>query len=242
MNNRLQFRHHGVGSGYTIEDMVFATREDAVGYAKNSVNSLYGEPLVLRYKNEENEDDPYLMVLVGSVTNDTNILRNNRFCIIDVHKTESEISELRDEVEKIVASLTLIVENSDTLELNTQETDEGVYLSGNVKVPQSHKFDSDTVFKENKLVVDEDGIFIYVDFDYDERDGTIKFTLNDSEKEFNIGTNTVTGGVYNERDECIHLNMKFGDDIVIDVDKLIGEWTVEGDATNSPIVLKRPSP
>ena len=239
MNNRLQFRHHGVGSGYTIEDMVFATREDAVGYAKNSVDSLYGEPLVLRYKNEENEDDPYLMVLVGSVTNDTNILRNNRFCIIDVHKTESEISELRDEVEKIVASLTLIVENSDTLELNTQETDEGVYLSGNVKVPQSHKFDSDTVFKENKLVVDEDGIFIYVDFDYDERDGTIKFTLNDSEKEFNIGTNTVTGGVYNERDECIHLNMKFGDDIVIDVDKLIGEWTVEGDATNSPIVLKR---
>ena len=239
MDNRLQFRHHGIGSGYTVADGVFDTREDAIDYAKNTVDSLYGEPLVLRYKNEENEDDPYLMILVGSVTNDTNIWRNNRFCVIDVHKTESEISELKEEIEKVVTSLTLIVENSDTLELNAQETEEGVHLSGNVKVPQSHKFDSDTVFKENKLVVDEDGIFIYVDLDYNDNDGTIKFTLNDFEKELNIGTNTVTGGVYNERDECIHLNMKYGDDIVIDVDKLIGEWTVEGEAANSPIVLKR---
>jgi hypothetical protein len=240
MNNRLQFKHHGVESGYTVADGVFSTRQEAIDYIQSENFSLYGEPVVLRYKNEENEDDPYLMLFIGTVTNNTNIWRNNRYCIIDIHKTESEIADLREELEKAIKSLTLYVANSNTLELTAERTEDGsTFLSGNVRVAESHRFDGEDKFKENKLIETEDGLFIYIDLDYDENNDIIKFTLNNVEKDMQLDINNVTQGFYDERDESIHLKMKHGDDIVIDLEHLIAEWVVEGEAANSPIILKR---
>jgi len=239
MNNRLQFKHHGVESGYTVADGVFSTRQEAIDYIQSENFSLYGEPVVLRYKNEENEDDPYLMLFIGTVTNNTNIWRNNRYCIIDIHKTESDIADLREELEKAIKSLTLYVTNSNTLELTAEKTEDGTVLSGNVRVAESHRFDGEDKFKENKLIETEDGLFIYIDLDYDDENDIIKFTLNNVEKDMQLDINNVTEGYYDERDESIHLKMKHGDDIVIDLEHLIAEWVVEGEAANSPIILKR---
>ena len=44
---------------------------------------------------------------------------------------------------------------------------------------------------------------------------------------------------YSKRDESIHLVMKNGEEVVIDCEKLIAEWGVEGEASKTPVVLTR---
>ena len=84
MNNRLQFRHH---------ETIFDTRDAAIEYIKSQIRftdeglasvdpsygySLYSEPTVLRYKNEEDETDPHLILVIGSVTNVSLILTRRK--------------------------------------------------------------------------------------------------------------------------------------------------------------------
>ena len=247
-NNRLQFRYH---------DQVFDTREEAVEYIQSQIRfteeglasedpsygfSLLAEPTVLLYKKEEDETDPHLILVIGSQTNDGTQYSDNRFCIIDIDKTEQEIADLAEELEKAIKSLTLIALSSDTLNFYADKTDEGTYVSGDVKVATSHIFDD--VRKDNKLMVTPDGLFIYVNLEYNEEKEEFTFSVSNydgtlSETTVKFPNNYVVKGYYSKRDESIHLVMKNGGEVVIDCEKLIAEWTVEGDASKTPVVLTR---
>lgn len=252
MNNRLQFRQHGIGSGYTIADGVFETRDEAIEYIQRGVKyaeeglasidvsyglSLFGEPTVLRYKNEENEEDPHLILVIGSVTNTDVRHVKNKFCIIDIDKTESEIKDLQEEVARISTLFTLVTKDSGTITLHSNVEGDATVISGDVKVAESHVFDRTA--RDNAIMVTDDGLFTYVGLEYDENNSTMKFTVNGDTNAFVIGGNEITGGTYTPEDESLHIYNKLGEDIVINLGMLIDEWTVEGDAAKSPIVLTR---
>jgi hypothetical protein len=256
MNNRLQFRHHSE---------VFDTREDAIDYIKSQIRfaesglafddqtfgySLLAEPTVLLYKKDEAElqpgvlPDPHLMLVIGSQTNLEEPVQysNNRFCIIDIDKTEQEIADLQEELEKAIKSLTLIPLSSDTLNFYSNKTEEGTYVSGDVKVADTHIFD-DVRYKNNLLVTPE-GLFIYVNLDYDKENEEFTFTVSNSDDTLSsvtvdISDNYLVNGRYSVQDESLHLFMKKGEEIVIDCKYLIAEWGVIGDAAKSPVILTK---
>lgn len=245
--NRLQFRHH---------DEVFENRKAAIDYIVSDIRysdvglvsedpsyglSLYGEPTVLRYKNEDDENEPHVILAIGSRTNEEGRYtpQYNKFCIIDIDNTESEIAKLSDELEKAIKSLTIVALDSNTLALHADKTDDGTVVSGDVKVPDSYVFEGDRVYKENSIIKTENGIFTYVNLEYDSTNDKFIFTVNNNTQEFQIDNNYVVSGEYTPDDESIHLHMKHGEDIVVDLDHLIAEWIVEGEAAKSPIILKR---
>ena len=251
--NRLQLRHHGNGSGYTVADGVFETRQDAIEYIYSQIRfadsglayedkkygySLFAEPTILRYKNIEDETNPHVILAIGSYTNDGGFgYSDNRFCIIDIDNTEKEIKELWEEIEKAVKGLTIFTKNSNTLNLYSEKTEDGTIVSGDVVVATSQIFDD--VRKPNIILNTDDGLFTYVDMKVDEETGCILFTVNGDTKEFPINNYYIVKGYYSKKDESLHLLRKDGVDVVVSLENLIDEWGVEGEASNTPIVLTR---
>ena len=246
--NRLQLRHH---------TPVFETREDAIEYIYSQIRfaeeglafdnkdygfSLLGEPTVLLYKNvtEEDptgEDDPHLIFVIGSATNDSGQYSDNRFCIIDIDKTEKEIEDLWDALEKAIRSLTIFTRDTNTLKLYSEKTEDGTIISGDVVVATSQIFDD--ARKPNIILSTDDGLFTYVNMEYDNDTDKLTFTVNGDTKEWFINNNHLVGGSYSKEDESLHLKMKDETEIVISFEELIDEWDVEGEASNTPIVLTK---
>jgi hypothetical protein len=250
--NRLQFRHH---------PDIFNTREEAIEYIQSKIRfadkglafedpkygySLLAEPTVLLYKNENEDSErcedlgskgPHVIIAIGSKTNETSQYCENKFCIIDIDKTEEEISDLWEELEKAIKSLTIFTRDTNTLKLYSEKTEDGTIISGDVVVATSQIFDD--ARKPNIILSTDDGLFTYVNMEVDEETGHISFTVNGDTKEWTISDNYLVKGYYDKKDESLHLLRKDGEDIVISLENLIDEWGVEGEASNTPIVLTR---
>lgn len=245
MKDRLQFRHH---------DAIFNTRKEAIEYItydiKHSENglsnddvkqcfSLYGEPTVLRYKNADDESNPHIILAIGSKSNQVEGAQyaDNKFCFIDIDKTEDEIEALGDKLNNAITSLAIITRDTNTLSLSVDKNESGETLSGNVKVPATYIINGTVT--NNTLKVTENGIFTYVNLNYDKDTDKLTFTVNGDTKEWNVNNDYITGGTYSIKDESLHLGMHSGKDIKIPFEDLINEWDVEGENANSPIVLTR---
>lgn len=245
MKDRLQFRHH---------DVIFNTREDAINYITNDIRysenglskddikqhfSLYAEPTVLRYKNADDESNPHIILAIGSKSNQVEGAQysDNKFCFIDIDKTEDEIEALGDKLKNAITSLEIFTRDTSTLSLSVDKNESGETLSGNVKVPATDIINGTVT--NNTLKVTENGIFIYVNLDYDKDTDKLTFTVNGDTKEWNVNNDYITGGTYSIKDESLHLNMHGGKEIVIPFEELINEWDVEGEDADSPIVLTR---
>lgn len=215
-------------------------KEDALGYIQSSINdpegkfSLFAEPTVICYGNEE---DPHLILAIGAVTNNTGQFAENRYTIIDIDATESEIAKVADDLEKAVKSLTILPQITDSLELEAEKTENGTILRGNVKLSPSQVIRD--LRRPNILTSTSDGLFSYVGLRYDEDKGVLTFMVNDKETSFKIADEYVVGGEYKHEDESIHLYKKSGDEIIISCTDLLDEWVVEGENTKSPVVLKK---
>ena len=245
MKDRLQFRHH---------DAIFNTREDAINYITNDIRysenglskddvkqhfSLYGEPTVLRYKNADDESNPHIILAIGSKSNQVEGAQysDNKFCFIDIDKTEDEIEALGDKLKNAITSLEIFTRDTSTLSLSVDKNESGETLSGNVKVPATDIINGTVT--NNTLKVTENGIFTYVNLDYDKDTDKLTFTVNENTKEWNVNNDYITGGTYSIKDESLHLGMHGGKEIVIPFEELINEWDVEGEDADSPIVLTR---
>ena len=218
---------------------VFSSNTEAIDYVIKNTKSLYGEPLIVEYGDP---DAPSVILAIGSKTNEVSgpdeIVRSfNRYTFIDITKVEGDIDELWEEIEAIAKSLTIVPLESDTIQMFSEKTPDGTLVSGDVKIAESQVFSG--VITPNIILPTEDGIYTYVDLTYDKPTDTLIFQVNGDKKEVEIDNNYVVSGMYSVEDESILLKMKKGDDVVIDVHKLINEWTVEGDASKTPIVLTR---
>lgn len=246
--NRLQLRHH---------TPIFETREAAIEYIYSQIRfadeglafedksygfSLLGEPTVLLYKNvteadSTGENDPHLIFAIGSATNEGTQYNDNRFCIIDIDKTEKEIEDLWEELEKAIKSLSIFTRDTNTLKLYSEKTEDGTIISGDVVVATSQIFDD--ARKPNIILSTDDGLFTYVNMEYDKDNDLLTFTVNGETKQWLINNNYLVGGWYSKKDESLHLKSKDDSEIVISLENLIDEWGVEGEASNTPIVLTR---
>ena len=246
--NRLQLRHH---------TPVFETREAAIEYIYSQIRfadeglafedksygfSLLGEPTVLLYKNvteadPTGENDPHLIFVIGSATNDGTQYNDNRFCIIDIDKTEKEIEDLWEELEKAIKSLTIFTRDTNTLKLYSEKTEDGTIISGDVVVATSQIFDD--ARKPNIILSTDDGLFTYVNMEYDKENDLLTFTVNGDTKQWLINNNYLVAGWYSKKDESLHLKCKDETEIVVSLENLIDEWGVEGEASNTPIVLTK---
>ena len=246
--NRLQLRHH---------TPIFETREAAIEYIYSQIRfadeglafedkkygfSLLGEPTVLLYKNvteadPTGENDPHLIFAIGSATNEGTQYNDNRFCIIDIDKTEKEIEDLWEELEKAIKSLSIFTKDTNTLKLYSEKTEDGTIISGDVVVATSQIFDD--ARKPNIILSTDDGLFTYVNMEYDKDNDLLTFTVNGETKQWLINNNYLIGGWYSKKDESLHLKSKDDSEIVISLENLIDEWGVEGEASNTPIVLTR---
>lgn len=245
MKDRLQFRHH---------DAIFDTREQAIEYIKNDIKnseiglantdksqtfSLYAEPTVLRYKNVDDETNPHIILAVGAVSNQREGAQyvDNKFCFIDIDNTEKEIAKLDDKIKNAITSLTLLVSDTNTLNLSITRDENGETLSGDVKVPSTSIVNEKVT--PNIIQTTDNGIFTYVNMTYDKDSDKITFYVNGDTKEWDVNNDYLTGGTYSIKDESLHLNMLKGKEIVVSLEDLINEWDVEGEDAKSPIVLTR---
>lgn len=250
MNNRLQFRHH---------TPIFDSRDDAIDYIYSQIRfadeglafsdksqgfSLFAEPTILAYKNEKDGEveqgtapNPHVMLVIGSHTNDSGQYNNNRFCVIDIDKTEDEIASISDKIENIAKALTIVTKDTNTLALNSESTSSGTVLSGDVKLAENQIFDN--IRRPNVIMSTETGLFTYINLDYDENTNKLYFTVNGETKEWGFHDNSVVRGFYSKEDESLHLIRQDGLDITINMEDVLGEWSVEGEASKTPIVLTR---
>lgn len=243
MKDRLQFRHH---------EEIFETRGEAINYIYSEIAlsrgemqnkdyknafSLLAEPTILRYKNVDDETNPHIMLAIGSNSNNTTYPHENRYCIIDIDNTESEIAALDEKISEAISALTISTIDSNTIDFTTTHEDGGTVISGDVKVPQYNLFPDGRVY--NNIIKTENGIFLHVNARYDEDTNIFTFEVNDDIIEFRIGNDSLVSGEYKTNDESLHLKMKSGNEITVDLENLIKEWTVEEEASRTPIVLTR---
>ena len=249
MNNRLQFVHHGDGN-----EGIFKTREEAIAYvtgnsvvnttfkitgdtgADNAIDwlPLYGEPMVLEYGDVDN---PNVILAIGSKGDGRTPSTKNRVFFIDIEGVNERVDNAFDKIEEAVKKFAFVTKNSNTISLTkTQPTDgsESV-VSGSVRhsdtVIVNHK-EVENIIKENK-----DGLYSYVNMSYDKDKQVLKFQVNEKEEEVNIPT--IKNAYYDITKEAIVFNYTDGKTLEIDMDDLIDEWTTEGEASSTPVVLTR---
>lgn len=243
MNNRLQFRHHS---------KVFDTRDAAIEYIKNGIRtadtglaadeksygfSLLAEPTVLLYKNEEEPYNPHMILAVGTYTNDQGQYSENRFCFIDVDNASADFEKYKEEIAALIKSITILAEDSDTLHLSTNKTESGTTLVGDVKIADSCIFDN--VKKGNVIFSTENGLYTYVDVEFDKENNKISYQINGKTDDFVIPNNHLVSGEYKIEDESLHFKLsESAEEVVVNLEALLDEWDVEKNPT-TPIVLKK---
>ena len=235
--NRLQFVRH---------EEVFATREEAYSYVIDNqvVNraTLVGEPMVLLYENEDASKGPNVILAIGSVGDGTQNV-NNKTYFIDTQKTEEELIALDKKLEDAIKCLTIIPIESDTLNLHKENTTDGVVLSGDVKVADYKIIDG--IVRNNIITTTENGLFTFIDLDYDAETSILKFNVNGTVKDIELPKNRhVVSGEYDIATESIVLTLADNSKVTIPVTKLIEEWTVLPDGIQleggyTPITLSK---
>lgn len=155
---------------------------------------------------------------------------------------------LSDYIKKVEAKTSIEVEGSDALKLEVESDENGSVISGDVIVAPNKIVDNKVI--SNIILKESNGLFTNVNLDYNSN-GNLVFGVNGIEKEFEMPKDTyVVEGKYDTKTESLILmlnreadikdangNTVKGNKIRIDLTNLIGEWTVDGENSETPIML-----
>ena len=170
MRNRLQVLHC---------NRLFSTSDEAKQFIEDRIDSakqfsLYGEPIVLKYGDERN---PSILLGIGSKGDGvTPGNANNDIFYIDFSTVETDIAELKDEIEEVVDKLTLEGVDTDTVDLNVEQDVDGTKISADVILADMQIIDG--IAKSNIIEETSDGLFSYVGLSYDENTSSLVFEVN----------------------------------------------------------------
>ena len=239
MINRLQFIHHNeVFSGNTTQE----ARLSAIDFLTNQYfkqvtrPSLYAEPLIVRYENKEKPNEPNIIMAIGSKgSGSSQPTKESEYFIIDTEGIKDDVKEKYEKIEAELAKLAFSVIDSNTLHLSKTYTDKGYVVSGDVKVPETVIVAKEEL--DNIILTDENGIYSYVSLKFDDATNTFRFQVNDKVEKFSLPV--IEDAKYDLTKESLVFTYTNGKELVVDLDDLIGEWTVEGEASKTPIVLTR---
>lgn len=227
MNNRLQFVHNNA---------LFKSRDQALNFLTNDYfkfntrPSLYAEPIVLRYGDKDN---PNVILAIGATGDGANppVSDDSSYFIIDIKGIQDDIESKNNALNKKISGVTYDFKSSDTF--NLQKV--GNVVSGNVKIPE--KVIIGDAVKSNIIKFNKDGIYSFVNVNFDDKTNEFKFQINDDVKTFKVPT--VIKGYYDINKEAIVLNYSDGSTKEINLAYLINEWETEGDQSTTPIVLTK---
>lgn len=227
MINKLQFLH---------KNELFETREEAIEFLNNlriTRPSLFAEPVVLRYGNEK---EPNVILAIGATgSGSTQGTLDSSYFMIDAQGIKDDVQEKYDEIEHALAKLALAVVDTDTLHLEKENTENGITLKGNVKVPETVTINRKVY--DNIIKKSENGLYSYVNLDFDDKTNTFTFQVNEDVNTFSIPV--IESGRYDISKEAIVFTYTDGKTTEVDVDDLIDEWTTEGENSETPIVLTK---
>lgn len=265
--NKLQFRHckdiipvpaevGTSGASETILDYIKTNWYNASAWNDpvSPYRSLYGEPVVFKYK-VEGEDDVQLALAIGIETNDetgsSSYIDYNKFLFINIKGIEDNIEAIWEEIEKLIKMISITALSSDTINLHSYSDENGTIISGDVNTVayrianNQPKFNNLGAYGADTATIGT-GLFMYVDISYDKDTEVLTFEVSDPREPngirtsgFTIPNNYVVSGVYDIENEQIVLTMKEGDPVTIDCVELINEWDVEGESSKTPIVLNK---
>ena len=148
------------------------------------------------------------------------------------------VKEHYDELKTLIGASALSVKDSATVTLKMEAGESGKTLSADAKLAPYRTISSVNV--PNIILTQEDGLYASVRMEYDAESNTIKFYVNEDEKAFALPTEVhLETGAYDTTTESIILTLTNGNKISVDCNKLISEWTVLGEDSDTPIVLTR---
>lgn len=227
MINKLQFLH---------KNELFETREEAIEFLNNlqmARPSLLAEPVVLRYGNEK---EPNVILAIGATgSGSTQATSDSSYFMIDAQGIKDDVQDKYNEIENALAKLALAVVDTDTLHLEKENTENGITLKGNVKVPETVTINRKVY--DNIIKKSENGLYSYVNLDFDDTTNTFRFQVNENVNTFSIPV--IKKGKYDISKEAIVFTFTDGTTTEVDVDDLIDEWTTEGENSKTPIVLTK---
>lgn len=152
----------------------------------------------------------------------------------------SEINIIKNQITKLE---NFKVNDSNTITHNLIKEESGSTLTSNVKLADFRTVGNCNF--DNIIIEQTDGIYANVRLSYDEEENKLIFGVNDVVKEFSLPKeNHVIGGSYDSKTESLILTFKEPIDgesktLSIDLSKLIGEWTVLGENTDTPVILTK---
>lgn len=227
MINKLQFLH---------KSELFETREEAIEFLNNlqmARPSLLAEPVVLRYGNEK---EPNVILAIGATgSGSTQATSDTSYFMIDAQGIKDDVKNKYDEIEHSLAKLAFAIVDTDTLDLEKVETEDSITLKGNVKVPENVAIKDKNI--TNIIKTNKDGLYSYVNLEFDDKTNTFTFQVNENVNTFAIPV--IESGRYDISKEAIVFTFTDGKTTEVDVDDLIDEWTTEGDSSKTPIVLTK---
>ena len=153
---------------------------------------------------------------------------------------DDNYKELMEQISKLD---NFSVSDSNTIAHKLVKGESGSTLTSNVKLSELRTVGN--VNFDNILIEQADGIYANVRLDYDGVENKLIFGVNDETKEFALPKeNHIIGGKYDTKTESLILTFKEpldGDsnELTVDLSKLIGEWTVLGENTDTPVILTK---
>lgn len=140
----------------------------------------------------------------------------------------------------------LYVKDTNSIDLNVEKGDSGVTLTSNVKLG-SKIYEGKVI--PNIIVEQEDGIFTSVDLDYSEEESKLTLTINgDQKKDISLPVEShVIKGEYDPYTEeliltlnnAVEIDGEIKNEVRVNIARLIDEWDVLGEASETPIVLTK---
>ena len=152
----------------------------------------------------------------------------------------SEINAIKNQITKLE---NFKVSDSNTIAHNLVKEESGSTLTSNVKIADFRTVSGCNI--NNIIIEQNDGIFANVRLKYDDTENKLIFGVNDDVKEISLPKeNHVVSGEYDTKTESLVLTFKEpvdGDSktLSIDLSRLIGEWTVLGENTDTPVILTK---
>lgn len=229
MLNKLQFLH-------TREERIFPDKIEALNYLinKSEKQSLYAEPLIMRYGTKE---DNNLLLIIGASGNGVD--ENKDFFVIDHAQVLKDLTSLDERLDEVEISAHVTTEETPSLKLDATKGETSTIVKGDVKLGKYDYIDGEAdPTKKNILKINEDGLFTYVDIKYE--NNKLIFAVNDKVTEFPMSEEDyVVNCAYDVNTESLVLTRKSGEEVKCNLSGLIQEWTVEGESSKTPIVLTR---
>ena len=191
-----------------------------------------------------NEDGSYLQDSSDEILKDAKSLKEADSLL------SKAISEKIGEVEDAIKEKTLTVENTPTISHVLTKNDEGQTLKSEIVFAPYRTVKEQNL--PNILLRQADGVYTNVRMAYNEEKNELAFGVNDDVKYFALPKEIhLIKGEYDTDTESLILTLnsptevesngkkEFTDKISIDLSKLIGEWTVLGNKSETPIVLTK---